>query len=649
MIFRIVSCLLFCFLISSCSKEVVKVENDTEVKKENLLENYLKSQTISRTAKNYKPYMGDVKLFNQYEFNLFTNHLSGNWSVMFYDLDGDSVLYALNATRKLLPASNLKVLTTGAVLKNFETSDRFYTHFITSNSSTIKNNKLEGNLYIYGDYSPQFGRNFFSYRQAFKFKKFARFLKDTLKINSIDGNITILNKSNIFLNYGKGWDNDDLSYYYAPKISPLNFNENLVKFRIHALPAEKNIFSKLAKVELGNNFQPDNINKIIKEKITGVELIPDYPFKISIQHKSGLKSPQYIRIQGTDSVVIRNDFNSFNKDIVGFLTVNNPENLFLNQLKEELQNVGITVNSKEVYKNHMIDFHRKFKTYGFLPDSLESRTVYTDSSKTIPEIVVKTNRESNNLYAESLFRINAQKLAENKDFLSNFIQNKLSDPEYKDSLDFLIYGHLLPEKYSEEHEGVDSVALAEIIATDPELLKVDSTNTQNSILSDDLNYNEEQRLTDSLYLHYKIYGLESGDFNKLNGTFYEYLFGIGPEELTLADGCGLSRMNMITSGAVIKVLRTMFHDKEKFPFYLTSFPLPGRKGTLQRKFLHDDLLERLFAKSGSMTGVNCYSGYLITKSNKRIAFSILNNYYSTSRAKINKKLEDIFLLLVDEL
>lgn len=77
--------------------------------------------------------------------------------------------------------------------------------------------------------------------------------------------------------------------------------------------------------------------------------------------------------------------------------------------------------------------------------------------------------------------------------------------------------------------------------------------------------------------------------------------------VVIADGSGLSRTNRLTANFVTDVLTRMKGN----PYYASFFPLAGQEGTL-RKFLKDTKLDGYLAmKTGSMTGVQCYAGYLL--------------------------------------
>ncbi len=75
----------------------------------------------------------------------------------------------------------------------------------------------------------------------------------------------------------------------------------------------------------------------------------------------------------------------------------------------------------------------------------------------------------------------------------------------------------------------------------------------------------------------------------------------------VVDGSGLSRSNRLTANFLGHVLKYMSQNVD----YASFFPLAGQEGTL-RNFLKDTPLDSYIAmKTGSMSGIQCYAGYLL--------------------------------------
>jgi D-alanyl-D-alanine carboxypeptidase/D-alanyl-D-alanine-endopeptidase (penicillin-binding protein 4) len=82
--------------------------------------------------------------------------------------------------------------------------------------------------------------------------------------------------------------------------------------------------------------------------------------------------------------------------------------------------------------------------------------------------------------------------------------------------------------------------------------------------------------------------------------------------IRIQDGSGLSRQNLVSAEALCRFLYTM-GDSPAFEYFLESLPSPGFTGTLEynMKGQPESLRSRIKVKSGSMTGVRCYSGYIL--------------------------------------
>jgi D-alanyl-D-alanine carboxypeptidase/D-alanyl-D-alanine-endopeptidase (penicillin-binding protein 4) len=110
------------------------------------------------------------------------------------------------------------------------------------------------------------------------------------------------------------------------------------------------------------------------------------------------------------------------------------------------------------------------------------------------------------------------------------------------------------------------------------------------------------------------------------------------------DGSGLSRFNAITANQMVDILNYM-RNKSAYPadFY-QSLATVGN-GTLtvfsEANFPNDCL----HAKSGSMTRVRCYAGYLTTLSGRQLSFAIMLNNFSCSQKEATLKIEELLVEL----
>jgi D-alanyl-D-alanine carboxypeptidase/D-alanyl-D-alanine-endopeptidase (penicillin-binding protein 4) len=99
--------------------------------------------------------------------------------------------------------------------------------------------------------------------------------------------------------------------------------------------------------------------------------------------------------------------------------------------------------------------------------------------------------------------------------------------------------------------------------------------------------------------------------------------GLPMEGVMVADGSGLDRSNRLTSRFLAALLLRM----NQHPYanqYLASMAVAGRRGTLRNLYIGTPIEGRLFAKTGTLTGVRSISGVLETADGPRYVSTISN-------------------------
>jgi D-alanyl-D-alanine carboxypeptidase/D-alanyl-D-alanine-endopeptidase (penicillin-binding protein 4) len=120
------------------------------------------------------------------------------------------------------------------------------------------------------------------------------------------------------------------------------------------------------------------------------------------------------------------------------------------------------------------------------------------------------------------------------------------------------------------------------------------------------------------------------------------LLGGIPDKPAWADGSGLSRFNLFTPRDFIWVLDKM---KNEFSWErITHIFATGGEGTL-RTYVADS--GRLYAKTGTLTGVMALSGFVVTKRNKVLIFSILVNNHKQPTVNIRNRMSDFLHSIID--
>lgn len=137
--------------------------------------------------------------------------------------------------------------------------------------------------------------------------------------------------------------------------------------------------------------------------------------------------------------------------------------------------------------------------------------------------------------------------------------------------------------------------------------------------------------------------LNNGSTKSGTGIILKFIkeAGIPGEGVFIEDGSGLSPFNAVNARALASLLCYMKNKSASFNEFFTSLPEAGRAGTLARYFKDPVFESRLRAKSGSITRVRCYAGYLGTISGRDLTFSIMINNYSGSSRTIISGIEEI--------
>ncbi len=122
----------------------------------------------------------------------------------------------------------------------------------------------------------------------------------------------------------------------------------------------------------------------------------------------------------------------------------------------------------------------------------------------------------------------------------------------------------------------------------------------------------------------------------------DYLKSLGCDTRGLRqdDGCGLSRQNYLSPRFFCNYYNLM-QKSAIFAQYLSTFPTPGSEGTL--KYLlgkePQSLRRRIRCKSGSLSAVRCYAGYVESAGGEMLRFAIMVNNYDCPTGRIQPAIE----------
>ena len=120
---------------------------------------------------------------------------------------------------------------------------------------------------------------------------------------------------------------------------------------------------------------------------------------------------------------------------------------------------------------------------------------------------------------------------------------------------------------------------------------------------------------------------------------------IDSDSYTLEDSSGLSRHSLVTPEVFVDLLSKMSQTPVG-NIYKESLALAGVNGTLKNRL--GNIPGKLWAKTGTLSGVSTISGYLELPQNETLVFSILVNNFQGERKILREEINKIIILLSDQ-
>lgn len=120
--------------------------------------------------------------------------------------------------------------------------------------------------------------------------------------------------------------------------------------------------------------------------------------------------------------------------------------------------------------------------------------------------------------------------------------------------------------------------------------------------------------------------------------------GLDVFPLRMNDGSGLAPADKVSAGFMGELLVYMATESAVSDAFIASLPQAGMEGSV-RNFLKGSKLQgKAHLKSGGITGVRSYAGY-ITKDGKTYAVAVFSNNYSCPMSRMTRALEKLLLQL----
>ncbi len=304
---------------------------------------------------------------------------AAEWSVLVVSLDRGDTLFSFEPDAARVPASNLKVLTTAAAMRELGPDFRFRTYLLSR--APTESGTLQGDLVLYGTGDPGISDRFYPSGAAV-----LDALIDQLQehgIHSVEGDVV----GDASFMPGpvrpQGWNPRDLNDHFAPGVSALSFNENIVTVRITA--GEK----------VGDP--------------PSVHTVPDYPdLNVVNQATTGTRPSRVLisRDDPLDPVLVTGSIRLGGRDVWRRLTVPDPAEFTLTQFRAALEERGIEVRGRS---RIVRDPSRSILRPGGVaaPASAGIRPPHvlaTHVSPPLHDYITVVNKRSNNLHAELVFR-----------------------------------------------------------------------------------------------------------------------------------------------------------------------------------------------------------------------------------------------------
>lgn len=151
---------------------------------------------------------------------------NAHFGILIVDPATGDTLYSKNASKLMMPASNMKILTGAVALAQLGPDYRYTTRFATR--GTVSRGVLKGDLVVVGNGDPTISDRM---RKGDAMNAL-RDMADSLRargITRIDGKLVPGGDAFPGTNYGYGWELGYLDDYYAAPVDELNYSEGMDK------------------------------------------------------------------------------------------------------------------------------------------------------------------------------------------------------------------------------------------------------------------------------------------------------------------------------------------------------------------------------------------------------------------------------------
>lgn len=295
------------------------------------------------------------------------------WGISVISLVDGATVYARDSDKLFTPASNMKIYTTGVALDLLGAEYRWRTS-VYANSPPDANGLVQGDLVLYGRGAPDLvGSSKDETRGTLQ--KLANDLY-ARGVRSVSGNV-VGDESYFRGNpLGDGWQWTDLQWYFGAEASALSINGNEVD--VNFVPADKAGASPVVRTSDTESYVT------VQNRMATVE-------------RNGRPTIGVHRGLSDNNIEVWGVFTPDTKGFGARLSVYKPALWAAKLFARALQTRGIQVGGQTLSRDSRTAPSQRF-------DPSHAVELAVVQSQSLGEIARKTNKESNNLYAELILR-----------------------------------------------------------------------------------------------------------------------------------------------------------------------------------------------------------------------------------------------------
>jgi D-alanyl-D-alanine carboxypeptidase/D-alanyl-D-alanine-endopeptidase (penicillin-binding protein 4) len=289
------------------------------------------------------------------------------WSVLIRPASSDAALYSLNASKLVMPASNMKLLTLAAAVDRLGWDYRFETKIVAL--APVVSGVLRGDLFIVGSGDPSISERG---TERDILKGLALQIRNS-GIRQIEGRIIGDDDAFDDQQLGQGWPWDDLPYGYSAPVSALEYNEGSVDLVVKAgasagAPVDIQVSPE------GSALEVENRLLTIAESGSGVLTLE--------------------RLPGSQRLIVRGQIPANAPPFTRTASVDNPTQFFATAFRSALIAEGVQVDKGALDMDYVQP----------KPDLTPARALATRRSPPLAQLAVPMMKRSQNQYAEVLLK-----------------------------------------------------------------------------------------------------------------------------------------------------------------------------------------------------------------------------------------------------